>query len=259
MRSPFAAPLARARRAVRLYGGLGASRRAVAAARATLGRTGVPDPFDERYGTDTARQVRLERLTVHGENRDLGVRYQASDPGRVRRVLLDLDLELDITDHTFVDLGSGKGRVVLVASTLPFRQVVGVEFSEELDRVARANLERFPAARRRAADVVLVCADVVDYEFPPTPLVVYLYNPFLGPVMGSVMAHLGDSLDRHPRPCVVVLEGDQSLARWVLAAGFVTVRPGVFARRAPVEASAERGEDERHDGSIDLLDPCDTP
>lgn len=233
MLSPFTASRARVRRAVRLYGVLGASRRALAAVRASVRRTG-PDPFDEEYGTDTARPARLEGLTVRGRNRDLGVRYQASDPARVRGLLTELDL--DPADHTFVDLGSGKGRVVLVASTLPFRQVVGVEFSEELDRIARANLDRFPASRRRAGDVRLLCMDAVDYEFPATPLVVYLYHPFLGPVMASVMAGLGRSLDRRPRPCVLVLEGDQSLAPLVVAAGFTTLRPGVFARGRPVAA-----------------------
>lgn len=221
------AAVTRVRRAVRKYGLAGASREAVRVLRRSATRRRTPDPFDERYGTDTARQVRLEGLVVRGGNREYGVHYQPSEPDKVRQTLQDLDADLEAA--TFVDIGSGKGRVVLVASTLPFARVVGVEFSEELDLIARENLRRFPAAEQRAGAVDLLCMDAVEFEFPATPLVLYLYNPFREPVMEAVLANLRDSLTARPRPCVVILEGDQSLSGHISGAGFREVAAGVYA------------------------------
>lgn len=105
--------------------------------------------------------MRLEGLVIRGYNRDHGVHYQPSDPDKVCQVLHDLDAGFGagFEAATFVDIGSGKGRVVLVASTLPFMRVVGVEFSEDLDRIARENLSRFPAAEQCAGQVELLCMD----------------------------------------------------------------------------------------------------
>jgi cyclopropane fatty-acyl-phospholipid synthase-like methyltransferase len=59
-------------------------------------------------------------------------------------------LQLDPRDFVFVDLGSGKGRVILRAATRPFRRVEGVEFSEPLHRVALRNIDNARAAPGRS-------------------------------------------------------------------------------------------------------------
>lgn len=81
---------------------------------------------------------------------------------------------------TFVDVGAGMGRVVLLASTKPFKQVVGVEVSPALCETARDNVVRW---RRRhpdlaCKDVRIVCKDASSFALPPGDLVIYLYNPF---------------------------------------------------------------------------------
>lgn len=206
----------------------GTGRRAVSAAGALATSASGRDPFDQRYGTDTARHVRLEGLVVRGDHREQGVRYQPSDAGRVRERLSGLPL--DPAEAAFVDVGSGKGRVVLVASTMPFKRVVGVEFSEGLDLIARSNVDRFPPTERRARAVELVCMDATEYQFPTDPLVVYFYNPFLRSVMESVMSNLRRSLEQRPRPCVVLLEGDESLSPLIVSAGWARTGAGSFWR-----------------------------
>jgi trans-aconitate methyltransferase len=80
----------------------------------------------------------------------------------------------------FVDIGAGLGRVVMLASVRPFRQVVGVEVSAALCETARDNLVRWRRVHRDLAckDLRIVCADAASYVFPNGDLVVYLYNPF---------------------------------------------------------------------------------
>ena len=41
-----------------------------------------------------------------------------------------------IQDYTFLDIGSGKGRVLMLASDAPFRHIVGVELSPALTAIA---------------------------------------------------------------------------------------------------------------------------
>lgn len=81
---------------------------------------------------------------------------------------------------SFVDVGAGMGRIVLLASLRPFRQVIGVEVSPALCTVARDNIVRWRRSRDELAckDLRIVCRDALDFRFPAGDLIVYLYNPF---------------------------------------------------------------------------------
>ncbi|HEX3551392.1 MAG TPA: class I SAM-dependent methyltransferase [Candidatus Elarobacter sp.] len=91
---------------------------------------------------------------------------------------------------TFVDVGAGLGRVVLLAARRPYRAVIGVEISPALAEVARENLNVARDARRVVRDVRIVRADAASFAFPRGDLVVYLFNPFTASVLGRVVATL---------------------------------------------------------------------
>ncbi|HKU67991.1 MAG TPA: class I SAM-dependent methyltransferase, partial [Candidatus Baltobacteraceae bacterium] len=93
---------------------------------------------------------------------------------------------------TFVDVGAGMGRVLMLASMHPFRQVVGVEVSAALCETARDNLVRWRRANDDLAckDLRVICADAASYAFPKGDLVVYLYNPFGEKTLGRVLERL---------------------------------------------------------------------
>lgn len=132
--------------------------------------------FDAAWGTETRRF-------------DLG-NYEPSLPGVVDEVLDALDV--DPRAYTFVDLGSGKGRAVMLASRRPFRRVVGVERGRALHRRAQANLATFRARDGARCPVELVQADAATCPLPDGPLVIYLYNPFPAEVLSAVLARLPD-------------------------------------------------------------------
>jgi len=103
------------------------------------------------------------------------------------------------SDYTFVDAGAGMGRVVLLASTKPFKQVVGVEVSGALCETARDNAVRW---RRRHADLAckdvrIVCKDVSAFRFPPGGLVLYLYNPFGESTLRALVDRIARECDGH--------------------------------------------------------------
>jgi SAM-dependent methyltransferase len=95
-----------------------------------------------------------------------------------------------IEEFTFIDVGAGMGRAVLLAAELPFRRVVGIELNLTLASIARKNIARLRAAGRVPAPTRLICADAADYAFPAGPSLVFLFNPFGAPVMRRLLANL---------------------------------------------------------------------
>src|SRR5262245_13193868 len=85
--------------------------------------------FDLKYGTDTMRWVTREALSTTSQNKTHSAPYQATKARPLLRLLERLELP---KDSAFVDIGSGKGRVLLIASQYGFRKIVGIEFSGTL-------------------------------------------------------------------------------------------------------------------------------
>lgn len=158
--------------------------------------------FDRRCGTDTAGAVQPEQLGIGDEAlRKQAILYLPS-PARVTRWMLD-EVGIAHRDFTFVDLGCGKGRVLLVGSEYPFRRIVGVEISSELAAIARGNVARYQPRTRRCRDVEVVNGDATQLDFPEGNLLIHLYHPFEPAVTDAVLAQLDRSLERAPRKVVI--------------------------------------------------------
>jgi SAM-dependent methyltransferase len=158
--------------------------------------------FDRDMGISTYPIVRLVGLTVNSDNVLLGSTYVAS-PVSLLRPVLD-GLSLHHPDFTFIDLGSGMGRVVLYAARFPYKQVIGVEFAEELHAAADQNMRDAVDAPARLGPIRLYCMDAVDFEPPNGNLVCFFFNPFASPVMEKVVSRLTRSLRNDPRDCIVI-------------------------------------------------------
>lgn len=159
-------------------------------------------PFDQEFGTDTDGIVPLWKLRIDSRYREQGVRYQASNPDFIRSAIENLPIRPE--DFVYVDIGSGKGRTLLVASEYPFRRVIGVEFSPELDAVAAENIRKYHSSKRKCEDVSSVCADAANWEFPTQNTMFFLYNPFGEDVLRRVLINLRTSLTRYDREIYIV-------------------------------------------------------
>ena len=156
--------------------------------------------FDRRHGTETCSYVSLRGLTIASANSTFGERYQPSPVASLRKVLRSLNISFG--DYSFVDFGSGKGRTLIIASEWPFRQVLGVEFSAELNEMAAANLSK--AGTRRALRVATLHCDATSFELPRGPLLLYFFQPFSDPVLARVLDNIVASLRADPRPTLIV-------------------------------------------------------
>lgn len=157
--------------------------------------------FDARFGTDTARSFHFADLEASGP--DIPSLWRYAPVLRINFDKVMRALGLRYQDFAFVDLGSGKGRAVLLASDWPFRRVIGVELAPTLHAVAENNLRVYRSPTQRCAKVELVCSDAAEWAPPDDNLLVYLFQPFPEDVFARVMANLEASLERKPRPLVV--------------------------------------------------------
>jgi SAM-dependent methyltransferase len=153
-------------------------------------------PFDVEHGVRTSGLVAGRHLLSGHLHDRHNTAYYGVAPSifqallvrwRRCRQLAPLD------EYTFVDLGAGMGRAVLLAAEYPFRTVVGVELHPTLAGIARKNLTAWRAAGRARAPMRILCQDVLEYPFPAGPCVAFLFNPFRAPVLRRLLKSMAQS------------------------------------------------------------------
>jgi len=159
--------------------------------------------FDRRFGTDTSDRVWVPQLGASGPSVEHAYEYVPT-PNAVFQCAMREAVPCP-SGYMFIDYGSGKGRTLLLASELPFKQIIGVEFSPELSRIANQNLRLYRGKAQRCHDIKVVCCDAVDFELPNDDLVLYFWSPFRAPVVEKVLARVAASFRRHPRRLIVIV------------------------------------------------------
>lgn len=131
-----------------------------------------------------------------------GAQYQASEPELFHNILQALPVSPE--GFTFIDLGSGKGRTLLMASDYTFQRIIGVELLDELHRIAQQNIAGYRSEQKRCFNIEVSCGDAREFQFPPEPLVLYLFNPFPDYVLQAVLQNLRQSVAVHSREIYVI-------------------------------------------------------
>lgn len=158
--------------------------------------------WDRSYGVDTAGSIQLSSLSIAGPNAKFGNECVCTSPKSFDFMMRSLPPALN--GHTFVDIGAGKSRTLLLASRYDFARIVGVEFAKELVDCSRRNIARFKADWQKCGALDVIEADAAQFAFPDKPLVVFFYNPFSREVLDLVLKNLVASLTAKPRNCYVV-------------------------------------------------------
>jgi len=168
----------------------------------------TPSRRRQRYGDvqyDWDYRVNTTSATVGWRNRLLGMfhsPYQPSEPALFHEMLSSL--KIDFREFTFIDLGSGKGRVLLMAADYPFRRIMGIELLLELHRVAQENLRQYKSNSQRCFTLKTICGDAREFTFPLEPTVLYLFNPLPEAGLLQVIRSVDRSLREQPRPLYVL-------------------------------------------------------
>jgi SAM-dependent methyltransferase len=174
---------------------------------------------------DWENRVNTSSGTVGWRARLLGLfhsPYQPTEPALFREMMARLPIEFD--RFTFVDIGSGKGRTLLMASEYPFWKIVGVELIAELHDAAEENIREYRSPTQRCMHIESLLADAREFELPEEPLVLYLFNPLPERALSEVLGRLEKSLVRAPRPVWIVYHNPAMDS--LLAASRALVRTG---------------------------------
>lgn len=176
----------------------------------------IAHPFDDAFAVNTSGYLRGDQLnTAPGDSVPLhgsalwSTAYYGIAPSIFDRALALTEDAIrahssspdpnPFARFSFVDLGCGKGRALLLSSRFPFRDVLGVELDPTLAHVAQQNLETFSAPWQQTRALRVLHADATAVDLPLTPTILFLYNPFLAPVLRRVLQRLERSLRAHPR------------------------------------------------------------
>jgi SAM-dependent methyltransferase len=145
-------------------------------------------PFDRAHGVDTSGLIYPDKLSADGlssghEHDRHSAGYYATAPSLFRGAIARWSAILEqsrcrFSDYVFVDIGCGKGRVLMLASEYAFREVVGVELNPTLAEVARRNLKRWVRTRRTCANVRILRGDALSMPLPDGPVVLFFFNSF---------------------------------------------------------------------------------
>lgn len=190
-----------------------------------------PHPFDVEHGTDTGGYVPGEEIQS-GSRADLyNTAYYGISPSTLIHALSLIEFP---PGTTFVDLGCGKGRALLVAAGFPFAALLGVELSAALGAIAHAN-----AAQVGLTNVTVLAQDASTMKYPETPLVVYLYHPFLMPVRRRVLANLERQRNGCAHP-TWLLDANPQGARMMARRGRLHKVWEYLFQLSPEDAAADR-------------------
>jgi len=177
----------------------------------------TPSRLRSRFGDadyDWDYRVNTTSGAVGWRDRLLGIfnsPYQPTELDLFHEMMdaLAQNAKIDFKDFTFIDLGSGKGRTLLMASDYPFRCILGVELLLSLDQIAQQNLAQYHSESQKCFAMESICADATTFTLPEGALVIYLFNPFPESGLRRALANLEKSLDAHHRPIYVVYHNPQ--------------------------------------------------
>lgn len=162
--------------------------------------------FDKRFGVQTAGVVETDSLGLPVAAASHSVEYRPSS--EVSTAVALAALPIDRTGFHFVDVGCGRGRVLLIGDMLGFRRVTGVELSPHLAADARRNLAAVAAQQSSRglgeASIALLEQDATTIALPEESLVIYMYNPFDAEILQRFLVHVERSLEAAPRECWIV-------------------------------------------------------
>jgi SAM-dependent methyltransferase len=170
-------------------------------------RDSTPARRRQRYGDaeyDWEHRVNTTSAAVGWHNRLLGIfhsPYQPTESSLFHEMIGALSARdgFDFSEFIFIDLGSGKGRTLLMASDYSFRRIMGVELLPALNDVAQDNIAKYHSESQQCFGIKSICADATEFDFPIEPTVLFLFHPLPESGLRRVTANLERSLREHPR------------------------------------------------------------
>lgn len=80
--------------------------------------------------------------------------------------------EVKLEEYSFIDIGCGKGKVLLIASKYNFKNLIGYEINEKIFSILNKNINSLQIKN------LMIINESIDVEKIQNKSIVYFYNPF---------------------------------------------------------------------------------
>lgn len=202
----------------------------------------IRHPFDLEFGTRTSGLIAGRYLNA-GQRSDRHVTaYYAIAPSVFEGILVRwrrCNPIAPIDAYTFIDLGAGMGRALLLATEHPFHRIVGVELHPTLARIARRNLSQWREAGRTRIPARVYCRDAANFPLTPGPCLIFLFNPFGAPVLRRLLRHWKRTAAQRTGIVDILYVNDEQRSVLASEPGFERLYRGQI-RRSHADATADR-------------------
>ncbi len=151
-------------------------------------------------------------LSIEADSKMGGHLYQPSSSVIFERAMNALPY--NFSDKVFLDIGSGKGRALILAAEAGFRKAIGIEYANELNDIAYTNIEKVKSKFPKT-EFVLQEGDALQYDITEEVDVIYFFNPFDEDAVRGLMLKVKPAFERkkpiylvyvHPVHCNVLEE-----------------------------------------------------
>jgi SAM-dependent methyltransferase len=171
---------------------------------------------ERKYKLHTTGYDELNNLKKQGIDTAHATMYMPANYYILEKLLSKLK---EFTNNDcLLDIGCGKGRVLIVAAHFSFKKIIGIELSNQFCKYTEENI----AAHKNelsSTRFLVVNTDASNFIIPDDVTTVFLYNPFDAVVMQHVVEHINDSLKRKPRDMYIAYMNPEERSLF-LSAGF---------------------------------------
>lgn len=145
------------------------------------------EDFDIQYNINTAHPTaptldganELRPKPIHNADKILGSSgYEASPLEYLDMLNSELIKDENISNYTFIDIGSGKGKVIFynLIKNSPYKEYIGIEADKNFNDIALNNLNTFNKPINK--NVEFLEMNILDYAAEAKDCVYYFFQPF---------------------------------------------------------------------------------
>jgi SAM-dependent methyltransferase len=171
-------------------------------------RDSMPDRRRQRFGDvdyDWEFRVDTTSANVGWRSRLVGLlnsAYQPIEPALFREIMDSL--AIDSSQFTFIDIGSGKGRALLIAAEYSFKRILGIELLPELHAIAEQNIAKCRSEHPSSSAIESACADATQFALADGPLIIFLNNPLPERGLRAFISNVEASIRAAARPVFLI-------------------------------------------------------
>ncbi len=160
-----------------------------------------------KYNINTIKRERLQKLTIEEGDKSKSSPYEALNYFILEN-LLENFRKLFPGENSLIDVGSGKGRVMVAAAHYGFKNIAGVDFAKELCTTTERNINKIKP-KFPGTTFTVYCRDILNYTITENDKVFFLFNPFDKEIMEKFSEKIEGSVKKYPRTIYIIYANPQ--------------------------------------------------